>query len=390
MVRLFTIGRAPLVKKNFIPLTCQHVSLQPPVRDAVVIRYIEHEIQLDGTQRTFAITDFDVQPLDYDCLAGAIRRPDVNIPLQIWNGKIVDRNFGDTSVKLYLNAFSPELDSHFTSKAIGLVRGGWLPSALAATRDNSAVILDRNVIGTITHYLEAGAPRGRKPDFLELFAGRPILISPVICALEGNGRCLPDHVDAISQLMEVGNKLRRALPDARVLDAPEIAARLGLFIDGYREQIERGQGFLLELAPQLSPVGKARRSAFWANVMDAADRHGVPRRSLLVLAVLSAGLMPNGSCPARSVLKPSPVYSGGDAFNAMLDLTALDVLIRGIANLPDHRIQLCTGDKGLALFWCGIQASDFRVEGASCIYSLTPNHAVLPDDLVEEWFERTK
>ncbi len=100
--------------------------------------------------------------------------------------------------------------------------------------------------------------------------------------------------------------------------------------------------------------------------------------------------MPNGSCPARLVLKSSPDYSEGDAFNAMLDLTALDILIRGIANLPDRRMQLCTGDKGLALFWCGVQASDFRVEGGFCRYSLTPNLAILPADMVEEWLERTK
>ncbi len=379
-----------MFKTNFVPSTCEHLSVSPPVRDAIVMRYVENEIQPDGTQRSFTVTDFDVQPCDYDCLVDAIRRPDVKIPLQIWNAKIVDRNFGDTSTGPYLNASSSALESHFTSKAIGLVRGGWLPSAMAATRDDSAVILDRNMIGAITHYLEAGVPRGRKPDFLELFAGRPILISPAICALEGNGRCLPDHATAVSQLSEIGAKLRRALPDARILDTPEIASNLDVFICGCREQIERGQRFLLELAPRLSPVGRARRAVFWDKVMVAADHHGVPRRSLVVLAVLSAGLMPNGPYPARLVLKPSPDYSDGDAFNAMLDLTALDMLIRGIANLPDRRMQLCTGDKGLAKFWCAIQVSDFRVEGSSCCYSLTPNEAILPPDLVEEWLERTK
>ncbi len=379
-----------MYKSSFIPQRCQHLTIAPPVRDAVVMRYVENEIQPYGTQRSFTLTDFDVQPCNYDCLLAALKQPGVRIPLKIWNGKMVDRNFGDAFEGQYVNASSTELESHFTSKAIGLVRGGWLPSAMAATRDDSAVILDRCVIDEIVHHLENGMPRGRKPDFLELFAGRPILLSPALCALESNTRSLPDHATATIQLKEVGEKLRRALPDARILDTAEIATKLDVLVDGCREPIERGQRFLLELAPRLSPISRTKRGEFWEKVLGAADRHGVARRSLPVLAVLSAGLMPNGKGPARKVLKPSLNYDAGDAYNAMLDLTALDLLIRGICFLPERRIQLCTRDHGLAKFWCAIQASDFHFENGAYTYSLTPNSAILPEDLVEQWLERTK
>jgi hypothetical protein len=47
------------------------------------------------------------------------------------------------------------------------------------------------------------------------------------------------------------------------------------------------------------------------------------------------------------------------------------------ALFPNERVLLCTGDKGLALFWTGIRASDFAWRGDHLDFKLSAVEALL-------------
>src|SRR3546814_18532157 len=57
-----------------------------------------------------------------------------------------------------------------------LVIGGWLPSMLAAVSENSAILLDRNVVTEIVSRFDSGETKGRPADFIDKLAGMDVSI----------------------------------------------------------------------------------------------------------------------------------------------------------------------------------------------------------------------
>lgn len=182
--------------------------------------YKEQERPGGSPLRTIAFTDVDIRPRTYEELASAKLHAGITIPLEMYNGRIVETDVEgiDTSKYAHITA---TLVSPFTAKAIGLVRGGWLPSALAATRETAVILPDRNIITEIAGRFDGGKRVGRDPDFLDLFEDDPVRISPMLFAMEGNGRALPTPEIARAQLEEAAAKLRQALPAATLMVWPE-------------------------------------------------------------------------------------------------------------------------------------------------------------------------
>jgi len=82
--------------------------------------------------------------------------------------------------------------------------------------------------------------------------------------------------------------------------------------------------------------------------------------------------MPNGSSPAKRLLKFDRGYTREDAYNALADLRALEILMSLFAIYPDQRLMLCTADKDLALFWVGLGASNFAMSDGRMFFDVTP------------------
>lgn len=340
-----------------------------------------------GAARTIAFTDVDIQPRGYEELAGARLHEGITIPLEMHNGRIVETDVEDMPTDRYAH-FTTTLQSPFTAKAIGLVRGGWLPSALAATKDNAVVMPDRNIISEIAGRFANGQTVGRPRDFLDLFADTPVKINPMLFALEGNGREIPDPATARAQLHEAVAKLRAALPAATLMFGPQSFEGLLGLIEDSRPGMARKQALLRRLAPALAaPVARRNVDARWAETLASADELGVPRNAPLMLALLSTIVNPGGRCAARRLLKFHPGYSDADAYNALSDLRTLDILLFSLALVPDHETQICTGDRDLALFWVGMGASEIRMEGNSAEYSMWPHEAILPEAYAKRFAE---
>ena len=338
-----------------------------------------------GPGRTIGFTDVDIRPRSYAELASAQLHKSVTIPLDMYNGRIVDTDVEGIDTSKYAH-FTTVLESPFTSRAIGLVRGGWLPSSLAANKAGSVVLVDRNVVTEIVSRFENGVKVGAEPDFLDVFADDPVRINPLLYAMEGNARAIPDADLVRAQLDEVVAKLQKALPKAVLMvGSASLTGVLGLIEDS-RASTGRKEQFLLQIAPSLTPP-TARRNVDgrWTEILRAADSCGVPRNSLVVLAALSSVAVPNGMSPAKRLLKFRNGYNSQDAYNALADLRSLEVLIHLFGLFPDEPIQLCTADRSLALFWCGIQAADFERDGAHVTFSMTPIPDLLPDKLADRW-----
>lgn len=261
---------------------------------------------------------------------------------------------------------------------------------LAATHLQTTILVDRNVVSQIIARFDGGRRIGREPDFLDLFADYPVRINPLLFVLEGNARSLPTPDLVAAQLNEVGAKLRRALPNAILLIGPDsLRGAIGLLED-VKDSTLRKQEFLTRVASSLaSPVAKGRRMERLEEAVTTARSCGVPARSLVSLAVLSAIAVPNGGSPARRLLKFRHGYSAQDAYNSIADIRSLEILISLCSLFPDQPVQLCTADKDLALLWAGIQASNFRrtEDGAGFSYDLAPIEQLLPDESISVWQE---
>jgi hypothetical protein len=207
-----------------------------------------------------------------------------------------------------------------------------------------------------------------------------VRINPLLWALEGNQRRNLTVEEVKQQVEEAAAVLKKALPKAELVavDAHGVQGTAGLIRDSQAGMVKK-ERFLMRLAPKLhAPVGARRRDLLWREVLDAAADCGLPRESLVVLAALSCVSVPNGRGAARGVLNITRHYSKADAYNALSDLRALELLMTLFATFPDQRLMLCTGDMSLALFWAGIRASDFLWDGKRIQFKVSPVEEMLP------------
>lgn len=345
-------------------------------------------IKEDGDQgRTFVFSNAEVAPLGYAELKAIRPHQPVTAPLRLRNARVMSTDLEgvDPDAAASVDAI---LSSPYSARALGLVKGGWLPAGFAVLDPRAMILIDRNVLSDIEGRFDRGELTAERNDFLDLFAGYPIRLNPLLCVMEGNVRRRLDRPELEAELVRIQAKLRFALPEARIIAGEHsVAAIEGLFEDT-RVSSEAYQGFLLELAPSLAaPVGRRRLRSVWDKVVEAARRHGVRRSSIVLLAVLSAIAAPNGSNPARGVLKFTGEYTAGDAYGALADLRAIEMLCILLSLFPEDPAQLCTGDRALALFWAGLQASGFETVSGRYRFDLAPVDDLLPGETLNWWLD---
>lgn len=333
-----------------------------------------------STGRRAAFTGVDFSPLMYGDLLNKKLVNKVVIPLNWRHAKVVESNIPEIRLDRFASGHAI-LESAYTSKAIGLVKGGWLPSGLAVRQD-MIVLPDRCTISELKGRFRGGVKRKEDDkDFLDFFEEDGIRINPLLYALEGNLRrnLAPDQIQ--QQLEEVIQALRSALPRAELVpsDTGGLQGVVGIVQDT-QASMARKQTFLMRMAPKLqAPTSANKKAQLWDESLTVAQDCGIPTNSLVVLAVLSSISVPMGNSPAKRLLKPSASYSAEDAYNALADLRSLEILMCLFALFPEQRIMLCTGDKNLALFWAGIRASKFEWTGDAASFSLSPVGSFLPD-----------
>lgn len=346
-----------------------------------VLKYVEvSEETGEPTGREASFLGVKFQALQYSDLIHQ-KLEKVAIPLRWNDARVLESTIPEITVEKFASG-NAVLESAYSSRTIGLVKGGWLPSGLAL-QEGMVVMLDRcTITELIGRFLAGKKTESANDDFLDFFADQHIRINPLLFALEGNQRKNPTP-DVVEQQFEWAcAKIKAALPKAELVPAGKESLRgvVGI-INDTQADMARKQDFLLRLAPKLHGNVSARRlAAVWDDVLAVADECDVPRRSMVVLAALSAAAVPNGKSPAKKLLKlTEPNYSTGLAYNALADLRSLEILMYLFALFPSERLLLCTGDKDLALFWAGIRASGFAWQGGHFQCKFSPVDALLPN-----------
>lgn len=344
-----------------------------------VLAYEEMDESGLPTGRRAAFAGVEFTPLHYADLIDKKLTDKVVVPLNWTRAKVIESNIPEIQLDGVASG-NTTIESFYTSKAIGLVKGGWLPSGLAVRQD-MIVLPDRCTITELKGRFLHGAKRNSDDkDFLDFFEGDGIRINPLLFALEGNLRRNPTPHEIQQQLEEVSAALRIALPKAELVpgDSGGLRGVVGIVQDT-EASMQRKQTFLMRMAPRLqAPTSESKRAQLWDETLAVAQECGVDTRSLVVLAVLSSISVPLGKSPAKRLLKPSLDYSAEDAYNALADLRSLEMLMCLFALFPDQQIMLCTGDKNLALLWAGIRASKFSWSEKGATFTISPVEAFLP------------
>lgn len=360
-------------------MTANHMA-GPGLTGERVLAYEEVDDSGAPTGRRAAFAGVEFTPLGFVDLVDTKLGDKVVIPLNWNHAKVVESNIPEIKLDRFASGHA-SLESTYTSRAIGLVRGGWLPSGLAV-REDMIVLPDRCTISELKGRFRDGVKKNEDDkDFLDFFEGEGIRINPLLYALEGNLRRNPTPEQIQQQLDEVLAALRSALPKAELVPGGigGLQGVIGIVRDT-QASMERKQTFLMRMAPKLqAPTSAIKRAQLWDEALNVAQACGIARNSLVVLAVLSSISVPMGNSPAKRLLKPSADYSAEAAYNALADLRSLEILMCLFALFPDQRIMLCTGDKNLALFWAGMCASRFTWAGHAASFTLSPIEALLPD-----------
>ncbi|RMP73640.1 hypothetical protein ALQ17_04470 [Pseudomonas fluorescens] len=353
----------PRYLKDTMPLPPVMPAEQPEPLKPFELTYMEVDEAERYTGRSITLANIEFQALQYADLIDHKLGSPISIPLQMENARVVESTVEGVQPEMAASA-QAFLQSTYSSRGIGLVRGGWLPAGMAL-QDGVTVMPDRCTLSEIAgRFRDGEKTRAHDRDFLDLFAGHAIRINPLLYALEGNLKRNPTPENIEQQFDVACEIVRAALPLAQLVPPGREGLRgvTGLAKDS-ELGMARKQEFLMRLAPKLRALVAFRDIPnLWDEILETADACGVPRRSLVVLAALSTVCVPNGKSPAKRLLKvTASEYTAEHAYNALADLRSLEILIHLFARYPDEKVFLCTNDKDLALFWAGIRASNFTV-----------------------------
>jgi len=332
-----------------------------------------------GTGRTVTWRGRTIEPLGYNALASIKNNRPVTIPVTCQDAEILSGAPPSQDDQRYTVRFN--LESVFSSKSIGLVTGGWLPSGLAAM--GRTLLTDRNIVSELRERFAGGSRRDTaNDDFLDLLSERTVKINPLLYAMEGNKKRRPTPEEVEEQYRHACRTIQESLPNA-IIDPEDGAASLrgavGILRDSYAGMQDKTK-FLQSVVPLLCESTPAtKRTTRWARILSEADACGIRRRSLVVLTALSGLACSQGQNPAKSLLKPKRDYSSKDAYNALCDLVALELLIACVCLFPAKPVTLLTCDRNLALLWVGLDPHDLEWNPAGrCTFNVSLDSPLLP------------
>lgn len=339
----------------------------------ISLKYVE-----DNSLKSLSFSDYVVQPLGFDDLAG-IKKLDqpIRFPLRLDKVHVDNCEFEDIDGNT-VRSVSATLESTYGSNIVGLLKGGWLPSGLAL--DDALVLPDRCTVAAIrSRFLGGKVKQGKYDDFLNFAANHPLKINPMLYAMEGTtGRTYPDETE-LSELFDRASRLiQEALPNAIIFPAKAAVMRgaIGLLRESAATYTLE-QHFLVDAVPLVAPtIGRAKRASVWRELFGLAQHHGVKKTSILMLTLLSATAAKQRMNPAKILLKPKQNYTAKNAFNALSDLRALSLLIAACADFPDQRVALLTEDRALSLLWTGLQAHNFKRDGNHIHCDINPHRSL--------------
>jgi hypothetical protein len=223
-------------------------------------------------------------------------------------------------------------------------------------------MLDRNVVIRLEKLqARSGA---EDPELLTQWLGLDSeTVSPLLFALEGGKRRPPTEFEIHAELSRAQKALGSLLPGAKVQKIGPLQRRaLHRMVLEQAEFRAKATRLLMAAAPLVTDRAKpTKRLDLEADVLSLAAKEGVRRGCLAVLALLSCiydshPTSPHrAATPGRAVIKPTKGYRKEAAYNALADLSFLELMFNTQAMFPEMEPVLYTADVGLAAFWAALQ-----------------------------------
>ncbi len=252
-----------------------------------------------------------------------------------------------------------------------LTFGGWLPLAFAG---ESMMLADRNFLDRMKK-IKIGQKNTELEStkwWTDMILHQNATIVPILYAYEGENREFPSFND-FCRIFDEGVKIIQQYSLKSTvygLDDYKISYQI---LENLKLETEKEIEFLIEVSPLVALThDKKKRDEAQIKIDCAVEEIGLPESSLAYLLVLSC-LYADGSkinsFHAREILKPKKVYSRENAYNTVMDLLHLKMLLLS-KKLPfENKTYFCTADFHLAAFWVGLNVHDINVEEGNIMFS---------------------
>lgn len=262
-----------------------------------------------------------------------------------------------------------------------LAMGGWFPPPFLP---QGILLLDRNIL-QILFILNRGSKKHNNEAnrwWLSLFNSEAITLNPILCAIEGENRRTQSYSEFCNSFDYACDLVRTHLPLSNVINYNEVHYRAG-----YQSIIDREQRtqkeiqFLVKISDLIyHRVPEKRLREVEDELVSESEKIGISRMSIVFILALSClyerkdGVEP---LIGRKVLKPKPGYSKSDAYNAISDISFLEML--ALSNgLGIENFSFCTRDKHLAALWCSLKLTAAVWQDGNATFNVTLQESLFP------------
>lgn len=288
------------------------------------------------------IESFDIEPLSHSDMLEMNETNKLKVRLFDIKSGTIDKE----------DVLDAEITNLKKDEAYLIVAGGWIPCTFIKT--NTILYADRNIISEIIRRYENGNKKLKEDfdSFDSIFlANKNIMLDISLFVIEGNQQQLPTNEMIDEQINTVLNDLKVALPNLEVAKYPTGNNYYYDLKDKAEPKIRKRIEFLQKVTPTINRqfTVKTREQAINI-VLDTAKQMQLRIDLVVILALLRVSMKDKKSA-AQLLLKDSQNYTEQKAYNAVMDLFALELLFNThFEHLNNFNIAFITRDKGLSLF----------------------------------------
>ena len=288
------------------------------------------------------IESFDIEPLSHSDMLEMNETNKLKVRLFDIKSSTIDKE----------DVLDAEITNLTKDEAYLIVSGGWIPCAFI--KNNTILYADRNIISEIIRRYENGNKKLKEDfdSFDSIFlANKNIMLDISLFVIEGNQQQLPTNEMIDEQINTVLNDLKVALPNLEIAKYPTGNKHYYDLKNAAELKIRKRMEFLQKVTPTINKqfTIKTREQGI-KTVLDTAKQMQLGIDLVVILALLRV-LMKDKKSAAQLLLKDSQNYTEQKAYNAVMDLFALELLFNAYnKHKESFNIAFITRDKGLSLF----------------------------------------
>ncbi len=248
---------------------------------------------------------------------------------------------------------------------------GWVPLPFVG---KSIILADRNIIDGIKKMqIEHKKDAFQNMEWwMNISKYSDITINSMPYAYEGNHRKFPSFEKFCTSFNEAVDIIKAHNMKAVEYEADNYKAAYDI-VEKLKPEIEKEIDFLLTVAPMVANQHNDKVTqeiqAKIDNIVNESHLSTTSLAYILVLGCLYENKGSLGRLHARKVLKPKLNYTREQAYNTIMDLLHLKMLLLSCKLPNKDKTFFCTADFHLAAFWIGLDIHNLTVEENSIRFS---------------------